>query len=325
MRNPDKIGNLYFKDSNPNHRNLTLFGLSYAEWALYPSLMKIAYLILAHAHPQQVGRLTERLAAPGVCFYLHIDANTPAATFAAMQAEVARCTAPVTWIERQPCRWGGFSLVDATLRLMQAALADGCDWLILLSGQDYPLKPNSAIAGHLANSGKAGFIDLQDPGAFDVRYRHEAWHFETLNGKPLGKLLQKTQRGLNRIGLRRPLPVPLTEIRAGSQWWMLSAPACHWLLDFCTAHPRLIAFFYRTLVPDEMFFQTLLWYSPLREQLCPDPLRLIEWDSGSWSPRTFTEADLPQLLAAPALFARKFAPDGRVTALLDAACGDPPC
>ncbi|SFN34700.1 Core-2/I-Branching enzyme [Formivibrio citricus] len=287
--------------------------------------MKIAYLILAHAHPQQVGRLTERLSAPGVHVYIHVDANTPATTFSALQAEVARCPAPVSWVERQPCRWGGFSLVEATLRLMRAALADRCDWLILLSGQDYPLQPNAAIAKKLENSDRAGFIDLQEPGAFDVRYRHEAWHFETLNGKPLGKLLQKAQRGLNRIGLRRPLPEPLTEIRAGSQWWMLSSQASHWLLDFCDKHPRIIPFFYRTLVPDEMFFQTLLWHSPLREQLCPDPLRLIEWEPGSWSPRTFTEADLPQLLATPALFARKFAPDGRVAALLDAARDEPEC
>lgn len=286
--------------------------------------MQLAYLILAHAHPQQLGQLLARLAAPGVRFYVHVDANTPAATFSAMQATVPPCT-PVTWIERQPCRWGGFSLVKATLHLMQAALTDRCDWLILLSGQDYPLKPNSVIAERLAHSDKAGFIDLRAPDAFDVRYRYEAWHFETLNGKPLGKLLQKTQRGLNRIGLRRPLPAPLTEIRAGAQWWMLSAPACHWLLNYLTLHPHLVAFFYRTLVPDEMFFQTLLWHSPFREQLDTDPLRLIEWDTGAWSPHTFTEADIPRLRIAPELFARKFAPDGKVATLLDLTSNKPPC
>lgn len=301
------------------------FGLSCAEAARYPPVMPIAYLILAHAHPQQLGRLTARLAAPSARFYLHIDANTPAETFAAMQAEVDGCGAPAVWVERQACRWGGFSLVDATLRLMQAALADGCDWLILLSGQDYPLQANAVIEERLAHSGKAGFIDLRDPADFDVRYRHEAWHFERFNGKPLGKLLQKAQRGLNGIGLRRALPAPLTEIRAGSQWWMLSAPACRWLLEFCAANPQIIAFFRQTLVPDEMFFQSLLWHSPFREQLSHDPLRRIEWEKDAWSPRTFTEVDIAHLLAAPELFARKFAPDGRVAALLDAAQDERAC
>ncbi len=287
--------------------------------------MQIAYLILAHAHPQQLGHLTARLAAPGVRFYLHIDANTPADTFAAMQAAVAHCGAPATWITRQICRWGGFSLVDATLKLMDAALADNCDWLILLSGQDYPLQSNDAIKNRLAHSDSAGFIDLKNSESFDVRYRHEVFHFESLNGKPAGKLLQKLQRGLNRIGLRRPHPNPLKVIRAGSQWWILSAPACRWLLDFCATHPQVIAYFRRTLVPDEMFFQTLLWHSPFRDQLCTNALRRIEWETGAWSPRSFTEDDLPQLCAAPELFARKFAPDGKVAALLDAARDNPPC
>ena len=156
--------------------------------------MQIAYLILAHAQPQQIGRLTRRLAAPGVRFYLHIDANTPDEAFAAMQQEVARSCAAATWIARQPCRWGGFSLVDASLRLIEAALADDCDWLVLLSGQDYPLQSNADIAARLANCGQAGFIDLRDPASFNVRYRHEAYHLEKFNGIRVGKLLQKLQR-----------------------------------------------------------------------------------------------------------------------------------
>lgn len=279
--------------------------------------MQIAYLILAHASPEQLGRLTRRLATPDVRFYLHIDANSTPATFAAMQAEIVHCGAPAIWIARQPCHWGGFSLVDATLQLIKAALADGCDWLILLSGQDYPLQSNTSIAEKLADMNKAGFIDLRDPACFEVRYRYEAFHLERFNGKPVGKLLQKLQRGLNQLGLRRTIPAPLTEIRAGSQWWMLSAPACRWLLDFCAREPQVVDFFRRTLVPDEMFFQTLLWHSPFRDQLCSDALRRIEWQEGAWSPRTFCEEDVPQLQTAPELFARKFAPDGKVTTLLD--------
>ncbi|MDR3411106.1 MAG: beta-1,6-N-acetylglucosaminyltransferase [Formivibrio sp.] len=285
--------------------------------------MKIAYLILAHAHPQQLGSLAARLAAPGVHLYLHIDANTPREIFSAMQTAVANTKLPATWIQRQPCRWGGFSLVDATLRLIRTALDDGCDWLILLSGQDYPLHPHTAITEKLTQSGAAGFIDMRNLTQFDVRYRYEAFHCERLNGNSAGRLLQKLQRTINHYGLRRRLPHPLREVHAGSQWWMLSAPACRWLLDFCAAYPQVVRFFRRTLVPDEMFFQTLLWHSAFVDQLVADPLRLIEWQDGAWSPRTFTEQDLAQLQASPALFARKFSPDGKVAALLDAIHDNP--
>lgn len=280
--------------------------------------MQIAYLILAHAQPEQLGRLAARLAAPGVRLYLHIDANTPDDIHHQMQSVVARVPVQAVWVDRQPCRWGGFSLVQATLRLLRSALADGCDWMVLLSGQDYPLQTHETIVSRLA-SGPAGFIDLRDIRQFDTRYRYEAFHFEALNGTSADRLLQKLQRQLNRMGLRRRLPHPIKQVHAGSQWWMLGAPACRWLLEFCNSHPGVMAFFRRTLVPDEMFFQTLLAHSPLACKLSHDPLRQIVWDEGSWSPRTFAENDLPTLLTSPALFARKFAPDGKVATLVDAA------
>lgn len=287
--------------------------------------MKIAYLILAHTHPLQLGRLAARLAGPGVQLYLHIDAHTAPDIYLAMQDAVAQSNVPATWIERQPCRWGGFSLVNATLRLMRAALDEGCDWLVLLSGQDYPLHAHHVIASRLAQSGMAGFIDMRAQAQFDVRYRFEAFHSERLNGTSAGRWLQKLQRALNHLGLRRRLPSPLQQVYAGSQWWMLSAPVCRWLLDFCDAYPRVIPFFRRTLVPDEMFFQTLLAQSAFASQLQPDPLRFILWPEGAWSPRTLTEEDLPQLLASSALFARKFAPDDHVSTLLDQSRGLAPC
>ncbi len=48
-------------------------------------------------------------------------------------------------------------------------------------------------------------------------------------------------------------------------------------------------------------------------------LRLIRWQDGAWSPYTWQDVDVPELLASRALIARKFAPDGRVTAALDQA------
>lgn len=272
--------------------------------------MKIAYLILAHAHPQQLGRLVQRLAGPEARFYIHVDANTPSDTFAAMQAAAPQAR----WIQRQPCRWGGFSLVDATLRLVEQALAEDCDWLVLLSGQDYPVKPPAQITSTLAASPYVAHLDVQPD--FAVDYRWQAWHFEQFNGTPLGKLLQKIQRTLARIGIRRKLPTPLSTVQAGSQWWMLSAPAAQAVLDLLKAQPHITTFFKTTLVPDEMFFQTLLSHLYPASQIGP-ALRQIEWEDGSWSPRSFATEDADRLHAGPALFARKFAPDGVATAALD--------
>ncbi|MBE9609771.1 beta-1,6-N-acetylglucosaminyltransferase [Chitinilyticum piscinae] len=284
--------------------------------------MRIAYLILAHAHPQQLGRLVARLAAPGVRCYLHIDANTDDATFARM-CSAAEAAGDVRFIARRPCRWGGFSLVAATLDLLRAARADGCDWAVLLSGQDYPLKSHAQICERLASEDVAGWIDLRSARQFDVGYRWQRYHPEALNQTRRGKLLQRSQRLLQGLGWQRRLPAPLEEIRAGSQWWLLRADAIAAVLTLCAQYPQLEQFFASTLVPDEMFFQTLLWHSPLREQLRSDPLRHIEWADGAWSPRTLEPADLPTLYNSPALFARKFAPDSDCTRQLDTLLGIP--
>ncbi|MBM3117369.1 beta-1,6-N-acetylglucosaminyltransferase [Jeongeupia naejangsanensis] len=278
--------------------------------------MRLAYLILAHTAPAQLARLVGRLMAPGVRVYVHVDANTPADVFAAMQASVP---ADTVFIIRHRCRWGGFSLVAATLGLMRAARADGCDWLVLLSGADYPIKSHAGIVARLSQGGAAGHLDLRSEAEFDVRYRWQAWHPEALNGRPAGRLLQKLQRGLNRTGLRRRLPAPLTAVWAGSQWWCLRHDAADAVLRFCDDYPKAIDFFRSTLVPDEMFIQTVLMHSGYASQLGRDPLRHLVWTPGAWSPATLTGADLPALLASDALFARKFASDGVLTTQLDAA------
>ncbi|QLG87207.1 hypothetical protein HQ393_02500 [Chitinibacter bivalviorum] len=277
-------------------------------------MISLAYLILAHAHPKQIGRLVQRLHADHVRFYLHIDANTPNEVYQAIEAAMP-AQANVTFIQRRACRWGGFSLVAASLDLLRAAQVDGFDWAILLSGQDYPLKSNSFIADYLANTSAKGFIESKPD--FDVRYRYQAWHWERINGKPLGKLVQKIQRGLNACGLRRTLPAPITQVCAGSQWWMLSQEAVAEIFAILDQHPKIEAFFSQTLVPDEMFFQTILHHSPIASQISWQSLRYLEWQAGAWSPRTFEKQDLDLLQQRTELFARKFAADGELTQMLD--------
>jgi hypothetical protein len=274
----------------------------------------LAYLILAHAHPEQIANLVRRLHAPHVRFYLHIDANTPDTIYQAIH-DTLPDEAEATFIARRPCRWGGFSLVAASLDLLRVAQNDGFGWAILLSGQDYPLQSNDAIVHTLANTRAQGFIEIKTD--FDVRYRYQAWHWEAINGTRVGKLVQKLQRGLNRIGLNRSLPSPLTQIAAGSQWWILSADAVGAVLDFIAKNPQLIHFFEHTLVPDEMFFQTVLLHTPIAQNIEPRSLRFLQWPEQAWSPRTFSLDDLPLLGTRDELFARKFAADGQLTAQMD--------
>ena len=70
--------------------------------------------------------------------------------------------------------------------------------------------------------------------------------------------------------------------------------------------------FYHTFIPDEFVFQTLCMRSSISESIhersdeVSSNLRLINWSSGHWYVKDWSESDLPELENSPAFFARKF-------------------
>src|ERR1700753_859629 len=108
--------------------------------------MHTAYLIAAHNQPAHLGRLVRALDAPGIAFFIHIDAKVGEAPFRAAVGQRAN----VTFIyPRVRITHSGFSQVRATLGLLsEACKADPEIWrFCLLSGSDFPIKPNEEI-GH---------------------------------------------------------------------------------------------------------------------------------------------------------------------------------
>ena len=119
--------------------------------------MRIAYLVLAHQRPRQLRRLVERLSGSQTRCYIHVDRRAPKAVSGAVQN-----LAGVQLVEALTCRWGTFSLVQAILRCLYAALDDEtfrCDVAVLLSGQDYPIKSQDEIRARLDAHPNAEFIE----------------------------------------------------------------------------------------------------------------------------------------------------------------------
>jgi hypothetical protein len=84
----------------------------------------------------------------------------------------------------------------------------------------------------------------------------------------------------------------------------------------------LVNFFRWVDVPDELFFQTILMNSSLKERIINDDLRYIAWkDLESGSPAILKLDDFDQMMQSPKLFARKFdmTVDAEVLDLIDRA------
>ena len=247
--------------------------------------MKIAYLILAHNNPSHVDRLTQALATQNNAIFIHIDKKADIRPFLKIAGENIHFTP-----KRVPVYWGEYSQIEAILILVNAAMArsERYDYLVLLSGSDYPVRTAVQLEAHFAKYQGSEFINM-------VMMPSEAVF------KPLSRLTDYRRRhGLKAklIALVRGVLVKAGIISrtrdykacfgaltpyAGSEWWALTHDACVHIQNFVTSNRRIMKFFENTICPDEMVFQTILGNSPFKDKVLRN-LTYTDWSRGGSSP-----------------------------------------
>ncbi len=278
----------------------------------------IAYLVLAHHHPNHFARLVRALLAqPEAAVFVHLDRNTDGAPFrAAVRDSRVRFVTP-----RTPTRWGTFSLVEATLTLLAEAMRHRVAYCCLLSGADYPIRSAAHIERFFVRHQGTEFMNLVrmpndvvgKPVSRLVRYQ--------LPLEPRGRLAPLAQRLVDHL-VHRDYASSLGGLApyGGSQWWALSAAACRYILDFVDSHPDYVRFFRHVAIPDESFFHTIIGNSPFLAKVQRN-LTTLRWPKGAASPAVLDRDDLARLAGVDpliedspygrgeVLFARKFPDD----------------
>jgi hypothetical protein len=288
--------------------------------------MEKAYIVLVHRNPEQVYRLIKRLDDGHSTFFVHIDKKVKLSNFDSL----ANFQDKVQYVKREDGKWGGFGIVQATLNGMEAVQSSGIAYrrISLISGQDYPLKSNRHLDEVLKTAEKSVFVQTFGPlpiahwkegGLVRIqRYFFGLKPYQIYLAKGINFPVRKLPF------LRKKAPYGLT-IYGGSQWWTMDAYALTYVLDYIRTHPKLKAFFKYALLSDEMFFQTILGNAKdpeLLKRIENNNKRFLTIPKGKQHPLTIVKADLPNLLASDAFFARKFNPDedAEIFDLLDAAC-----
>ena len=120
--------------------------------------MRVAYFVTSHRYPEQVLRLarTLRAGSPHAPLLIHHDDRQSRLDVAALAGlggvQLVRPPAAVAW--------GWASHLDMLLRCFAWALERApFDWLIVLSGQDYPIRPPAKIERDLLNSPYDGYVE----------------------------------------------------------------------------------------------------------------------------------------------------------------------
>jgi len=263
------------------------------------------------------------LDAPQCAFFIHLDAKVDETIF----KQTVGASSKITFItDRRKVNWGAFSMVEATLALLSEALSSSSSFhrFCLLSGSDFPIKPNTRILADFdsptefmriarkLNSGQSishdrnvrfyWYLDSED---------HTWWNCS-------GKLPRKPY---SRVGLYH-----------GSQWWALTRECVEYILQFISSNQDYYSFFKNAYCSDEIFFHSIVKHSPFAVRIshdfetAPDQAALsvsndhgshyVDWNASSKTlPKVLDEQDWDKLVRSKALFARKF-DEGRSGALI---------
>jgi hypothetical protein len=259
--------------------------------------VRLAYLVSAYKNLGQVGRLARRLDSGDSVFLVHVDRKTEDAQYLALVNEVADLPS-VHFLERHTCHWGGFGHVRATLKGIDWLVGRSVpfDYLVLLTGQDYPIKSNTSIDRFFAEHQGRSFMLVDSlptewwspqGGLGRIEYRHLRIYGHHL-----------------RLPLKRRFPEGLQPYGGGA-YWCLSREAVEYVSRFVAERPDVVTFFKHVDIPDEIFFQTVLMNSEFAHTVVNDHLRYIDWTRGR-SPAILETTDFEALARSPKLFARKF-------------------
>ncbi len=277
--------------------------------------MKLAVLLLCHEAPELLaGRLSLSFYRDAdVKVYIHYDARRPAFDFNTLRNVLPADLQCSLLTSRVACRWGEYSLVEATRRLMQVALSDSeftPDYLLLTSGSCVPIRPLSSLQAYLRRRRGIDFIQAHDivQGRWvndGLEAERFAYYFP-FNFITQRKLFERATAWQQRMGVKRRVP-PGLRIHFGSQWFCLTqATSKAVVAQFEQAGLR--DFLRHSWIPDEFAIQTLVAAVQRPAFIAGFGLTYYEFDDAG-RPLILDNGHEEHLARQPFFFARKLAPE----------------
>jgi len=267
--------------------------------------MRIAHIIIAHKNPAQLEKLIRAMRHPDFDFYIHLDKKVSIDAFKYLEQ-----IGQVYFVSnRTVCNWGGFSIVEATIRSIDHLQQTGIvyDFVNLISGQDYPIKPVEEIHDFFHKNQGYSFISFDHSNDTswwtDAVMRYEHFHFTDMDFK--GKYF--VQKIANRIVSKRKFPVSL-DLYGGNKscWWTITSACAIYISAYFKANPKMISFLRMTWGCDEFIIASILMNSPYQDKLVNENHRYIDWSGNEAHPKILTTNDYQKIIESGMLFARKF-------------------
>lgn len=292
--------------------------------------MKITYIILAYKNLELLKHTINVLDDEDISFIIHIDKKSRSL----FNWECLKAKDNITLLSYKDVTWGGIEMVEVIVSLLPKAISQNPNgYCILLSESDYPIKTNKYIKSYLENNPYNFIFGQQIPyykGWIEGGRRKTKCYALRLSNERIASI---EPHKFNLSNLRQFLKVILYNHHkfrkalqilykypkrqhpdylipfGGEFWWVLKSECIQIILNFLNKHPDFIEYHQNTVIPDEIFMNTLVYNLFDPKEIKNSALRYINWTGKGNSPKDITlknTALLERILQSPdVLFARK--------------------
>lgn len=266
--------------------------------------IRVAYLMLCHDCSERIINKIKMLLAydDNCCVFIHLDKKMNNNIFDIIFSNFkndTRCFF-IRKNKRISCHWGTWSIVRATLCLIEIAYhsSEFFSHFFLVSEFCIPVKSNKELKEFFEKNLALSYIDIYDKSWIQAGIRDDRYLFRhILDKRKMPKLHRYMYRVQKKIGLRRKVPSGL-KIKFGSQWWCLTYEAIHRIMTDKNIKKKE-KFFKYVWIPDESFFSTIV--SSYDDLYTNSTLTYSEFDSATGKCKSINEIIIPEKY----FFARK--------------------
>ncbi|MBQ7593943.1 MAG: hypothetical protein IJU48_06275 [Synergistaceae bacterium] len=277
--------------------------------------ISIAYLIVAYTDPEHLKCLVSELTKHADVF-IHINKLSDIKPFIETFADFQSIHRVKFIDKRYRVHWAGYSILKATFELLDNALAtENYDRVILLTGQDFPVKSSVELQKFFADNRETNYINA---GVYDAEHHPLLPYFMNYDIKPLRKILN---------GLRRFFPILSRRkhpnyieyrgrkfyLKGTAPKWAITGECAKYLLDFYKNNPgfnRIMKFLF---APDDFYAATVIYYSRFQASIFSEK-SIFYYFYGELDISKFDE-----IISSGCLYAKKFY-SGHSDELINAIC-----
>ncbi len=279
--------------------------------------MNFAYLIAAHHKADQLKALLDKLLRPGTGDFAILHLDRKSTLWTQQRDQFANHPSNQVHVIEQPVnvRWGHKSQLDATLKMLDAAIEKGFTVAHHISGVDWPIASRANIVSDIEAFPDAVRVEIV--GHVQADRMQDWWLYppttNSLRAFPqLASNVRHAQAGFSKgftklasiAGIERSQPYGRWV--KGWSWWSVPQDAAIGIAEELRMILRSNRLCF-TRCSDEHVIPTIV--ANQYSHRLANYRRYVNWEGATANPNILTQSHLPAIRESGAWFARKFDAD----------------